>query len=29
MFPYNSEFIKFDTLPKNIPIGATNAIISK
>ena len=27
--PYNSEFIKFDILPKKIPIGETRAIISK
>ena len=28
-YPYNSEFIKLDILPKNIPIGATKATISK
>ena len=27
--PYNSELIKFATLPKNIPIGATIETISK
>ena len=28
-FPYSSELIKFEILPKKIPMGATNATISR